>query len=67
MDPICDKALGSSCTDLQYDEAHLVRRGRLDEKRQQKWENSAAAQQPAIHIGTVASGDSVIKSAAHRD
>lgn len=64
MDPVCDEALGSSCVDLKCDEIHLVRRERLDEK----WnENDTTAQQPAIHIGAVASGDSVIKSAAHRD
>jgi nucleoside phosphorylase len=66
-DPICDEAVGLSCLDLQCDESHLVQRDRLDEKRQLDSENSAAAQQPAIHIGAVASGDSVIKSAVHRD
>jgi nucleoside phosphorylase len=66
-DATCDEAVGLSCLDLQCDESHLVHRDRLDEKRQLDSENSAAAQQPAIHIGAVASGDSVIKSAAHRD
>jgi hypothetical protein len=66
-DPVCDEAVSSSCLALQCDEAHLVHRDRLDEKRELERQNSAAAQQPTIQIGAVASGDSVIKSATHRD
>jgi nucleoside phosphorylase len=66
-DPICDAAVGSFCLDFQCNETHFVHRDRLDEKRQLESENSVATQQPAIHIGAVASEDFVIKSAAHRD
>jgi hypothetical protein len=44
-----------------------VPRSRLEEKRQLERENLVAAQRPAIYVGAVASGDSVIKSAAHRN
>lgn len=64
-DPVCDEALGSSCVVLGCDERHLVARDRL--ARQQLEGGSDALQRPAIHVGAIASGDTVMKSAAHRD
>jgi nucleoside phosphorylase len=40
---------------------------RLDGKRQLEREGSTAAQAPNLYVGAVASGDMVIKLAAHRD
>jgi nucleoside phosphorylase/tetratricopeptide (TPR) repeat protein len=62
FDPVCDKALDSSCGDLGCDERYLVARKRLVEQDQQ-----ANTQEPAIHIGAVASGDTVMKSGEDRD
>ncbi|KAI0882065.1 purine and uridine phosphorylase [Annulohypoxylon maeteangense] len=55
-DPICGTALESSCRDLGC-EGNLVYRKRL----------SATDPQLVIHIGTVASGDKVMKSGEDRD
>ncbi|KAF7532252.1 hypothetical protein G7Z17_g13661 [Cylindrodendrum hubeiense] len=66
-DPVCDTALGSSCVDLGCDDKHLVVGNRLQSKRQLELERSEKAHQPGVHVGDVASGDMVIKSAAHRD
>ncbi|KAH6989834.1 putative kinesin [Ilyonectria destructans] len=66
-DPICDEALSSSCADLRCDDEHLVTRERLQAKRQSEHNNSDTARQPAVHIGAVASGDTVMKSAANRN
>lgn len=65
--PVCDAALNSLCGDLGCDKSQLVVRDRLDEKQQLEREDSTAAQAPALYVGAVASGDKVIKSAAHRD
>jgi hypothetical protein len=59
--------MGSFCLNLQFYEIHFVHRNRLDEKQQLESENNVITQQPAIHVGAVASGDSVIKSVAHRN
>ena len=66
-DPVCDEALGLSCADLGCEEGHLVGRDRLYDKRQLEKDGSDAAQEPVLHLGAVASGDIVIKSAADRD
>lgn len=63
-DPVCDTALTSSCDDLGCDETYLVRRGRLETKRQL---NGDVVQEPVIHVGPVASGDIVMKSGQDRD
>ncbi|KAH7123380.1 putative kinesin [Dactylonectria estremocensis] len=67
VDPVCDEALSSSCADLGCDDEHLVTRERLQAKRQSEHDDSDTAQQPAVHVGAVASGDTVMKSAADRD
>lgn len=58
-DPVCDEALASSCDDLGCDEEYLER------SRTNKGQDEA--QGPAIHIGAVASGDTVLKSGEDRD
>ncbi|KAL7920802.1 hypothetical protein ACQKWADRAFT_297339 [Trichoderma austrokoningii] len=58
-DPVCDEALGSSCDELGCDEEYLVERIRLREQDK--------AQEPAIYLGAVASGDTVMKSGEDRD
>ncbi|KAH8669305.1 hypothetical protein BGZ61DRAFT_483478 [Ilyonectria robusta] len=67
VDPVCDEALSSSCADLGCDDEHLVTRERLQAKRQSEHHDSDTARQPAVHVGAVASGDTVMKSAADRD
>ncbi|KAL7917916.1 hypothetical protein ACQKWADRAFT_324255 [Trichoderma austrokoningii] len=63
-DPVCEDALKSSCHVLGCEEQYLVPRTRL----RRKWEGGIKeAQDPAIHIGIVGSGDSVFKSGEHRD
>lgn len=58
-DPVCDGALSSSCDNLGCDEDYLVVRKQLKEQDE--------AQEPAIYIGAVASGDTVMKSGEDRD
>ncbi|KAL2201170.1 nucleoside phosphorylase domain-containing protein [Corynascus similis CBS 632.67] len=65
--PVCDAALDSHCDELGCDEKQLVIRDCLEEKRQLEREDSTLAQAPTLHVGAVASGDMVIKSAAFRD
>ncbi|KAL4884464.1 nucleoside phosphorylase domain-containing protein [Aspergillus karnatakaensis] len=55
-DPICRQALVQTCTQISCDDTHLVQRFRTNER-----------YRPSIHIGLIASGDSVIKSGRHRD
>ena len=66
-DPACDEALSSSCAQLQCDETYLVSRERLKAKRQLEKADSSDVQEPAIHIGRIASGDTVMKSGEDRD
>lgn len=61
---ICDDALNASCEELGCDESRLVRRKRLEQNRQLEIDE---AQEPAIHVGPVATGDKVMKSAEDRD
>ncbi|KAK6197686.1 hypothetical protein LQW54_010648 [Pestalotiopsis sp. IQ-011] len=67
LSPVCEDAIRMSCIDLGCDETRLMKRQQLEEKQQLEREGNAAMQQPAIHIGAIASGDAVIKSAVHRD
>lgn len=57
-DDPCDAALGLSCALLGCDERRLVVRDRS---------RRPAANQPGLHFGHVASGDTVMKSAHYRD
>jgi nucleoside phosphorylase len=66
-DPVCGEALNSSCEDLGCDKAYPVARERLETKRQLEQDKSDEAQEPAIYVGPVASGDTVMKSGEDRD
>lgn len=67
-DPVCDEALSSSCSILRCDDRYILERERLQVKQQQsEHDGGDTAQQPAVHLGPIASGDTVIKSAADRD
>ncbi|KAM6540333.1 hypothetical protein FALCPG4_002051 [Fusarium falciforme] len=66
-DPVCEKAINSPCVDLGCNNGPVVARERLRVKQQAEQDCEAIAQYPAVHIGLVASGDKVMKSAAERD
>jgi len=68
-DPICDDALHSSCDDLGCDRTYSYPRPREPLERKQRLEKrkSDKAQEPAIHLGPIASGDTVMKSGEDRD
>lgn len=55
-DDICDDALGTACSSLGCEENEIKRQRYLTEE-----------ESPTIHIGTIASADTVLKSAEHRD
>ncbi|KAL4948630.1 hypothetical protein BDW69DRAFT_89322 [Aspergillus filifer] len=55
-DPVCDEAIHLSCRGTGCEDTKLVQRSRQNQKHR-----------PMPHIGLIASGDSVIKSSAHRD
>ncbi|KAL2818530.1 hypothetical protein BDW59DRAFT_175150 [Aspergillus cavernicola] len=55
-DAICDIARQSTCEDIGCDVTQLVQRRRRNQQNN-----------PTVHIGLFASGDSVVKSAVHRD
>lgn len=59
-DPVCDKALSSPCTDLGCDDEQHVARKRFHGL-------SGDNPQPMVHVGSVASGDKVMKSSTERD
>ncbi|KAF6844839.1 pfs domain-containing protein [Colletotrichum musicola] len=56
----CDEAIGASCEKLKCDSSLAVKRDRL-------LNAEAAGSGPRIYVKPVASGDTVIKSGAHRD
>jgi len=61
-DEVCETALRSSCSELKCNENKLVPRSRLS-----KAKETTVLPQPMIHYGLIASGDTVMKSAEHRD
>ncbi|OWT42405.1 kinesin light chain 3 [Pochonia chlamydosporia 170] len=67
MDPICDDALSALCDDLGCDERYLEPRDRLQARRQLEQEKKDSAQEPVVHIGAIASGDTVMRSGEDRD
>ena len=67
LGPVCEKALGSTCTDLGCDETYLVPRERLRDRQDVIREGNDMVQEPEIHLGAVASGDTVMQSAIDRD
>jgi len=56
-DPVCEAAMETSCEGVGCDDSFLVKRRR----------HEAAVPGPFIHIGPVASGDTVMKSGVTRD
>ena len=66
-DPVCRVALDSIWHDLGCNEEYLEPRERLEARRQLGQEKEDKAQEPAIHIGAIASGDTVMKSGEDRD
>ncbi len=67
LDPVCDEALDSVCEDVGCDERYLVLRDRLEAKKQLEQDDIDKVQEPAIHVGSFASGDTVMKSGEDRD
>jgi nucleoside phosphorylase len=63
-DPVCTEAPTSLCFDLGCSDSHLVPRARLMEL---DGASSDSACRPVVHVGRIASGDTVIKSASDRD
>lgn len=79
-DGVCEKALDSSCAELKCDVTNIVPRERLvkakklaaranntDSVAQQEAQEAVKAQQPIVHYGLIASGNTVMKSGEHRD
>ncbi|RSM04103.1 hypothetical protein CEP52_007075 [Fusarium oligoseptatum] len=66
-DPVCEKAINSSCVNLGCNNGPVVDRERLRAKQRAERDGESTAQHPTVHIGLVASGDKVMKSAAERD
>ena len=59
---VCQEALDSTCDDLRCTSEQSVQRIRLKEVK-----DDTAVPGPVVHFGAVASGDSVVKSARHRE
>ncbi|VUC27366.1 unnamed protein product [Clonostachys rosea] len=57
-DPVCPQALGLSCADLGCSTEKIVTRSRFC---------AATVPSVGIHVGTIASADTVMKSGHHRD
>ncbi|KAJ5174421.1 uncharacterized protein N7482_000298 [Penicillium canariense] len=53
---ICDGALEIECYDLGFDDNRVIRQ-----------RNDTTITKPSVHIGTIASADTVMKSGEHRD
>ncbi|KAK6514614.1 hypothetical protein TWF281_004812 [Arthrobotrys megalospora] len=70
VDPVCDDALEMLCTELQCDERQIVSRRRLRLKEgapSLRQVGTIDSQQPTMHFGRMASGDTVMKSGIDRD
>lgn len=66
-DAVCEEALSATCEELECEESSCIVRERLQEKEDIEQNSQEEAQKPAIHIGAVASGDTVLKSGEDRD
>lgn len=73
-DEVCDVALESSCTELGCEDGMIVSRGRVEQAKgttsstaTRRDDETREAQKPFIHFGTIACGDSVMKSGLRRD
>ncbi|KAL6811887.1 nucleoside phosphorylase domain-containing protein [Trichoderma camerunense] len=67
--PVCDEALTASCSELGCSSKFLVSRARSlqSQGQQQDLSTSNTAQMLTIHTGSIASGDTVMKSGVDRD
>jgi nucleoside phosphorylase len=64
----CKAARTASCSELECDDARQVRRARLENiKSSIASGETSLTHRPEIHLGLVASGDLVMRSANHRD
>src|SRR5262249_49749023 len=63
----CEAALKMSCEECGCDKRYLILRGQCDLKRELERKDPIRVQDPVIHIGPVASGDTVMKSGEDRD
>ncbi|KAF4873845.1 hypothetical protein CGCSCA1_v006851 [Colletotrichum siamense] len=70
-DTICDEAINASCADLQCDPEYHVSRRRLDSQNKREYgletTSDISKSPPQVFLGTVGSGDTVMKSGVHRD
>jgi nucleoside phosphorylase len=66
-DLICNNATNISCTELKCDENFLLHRNRLMKITEAAEKAPTKAPNPTIHIGAIASGNTVMKSSKHRD
>ncbi|KAF2228494.1 WD40 repeat-like protein [Viridothelium virens] len=66
-DEICNKALDSSCAELNCSDEIAVSRRRLNERKEALEGKGTQDCTPEIHFGRIASGDLVMKSGVHRD
>lgn len=64
---VCDDAAGTSCRVAGCDDQQLLLRERIHLKEALEKTDIRLAQRPAVHIGAIASGDTVMKSAEDRD
>ncbi|KAL2859987.1 5'-methylthioadenosine/S-adenosylhomocysteine nucleosidase family protein [Aspergillus lucknowensis] len=65
---VCNESRTLSCDELGCDRKYLVRRERLECKRQLEAEGRIKeAQAPSVYAGSIGSGDAVIKSGGDRD
>lgn len=64
---VCEDALNATCEELGCEENCFVERERLQEKQELELNSHEEAQAPAIHLGAIASGDTVLKSGRDRD
>ena len=63
----CSRAMKSSCKELECDKTGLISRRRSDNRSCGDATTAERTFPPAIHIGNMGSGDTVMKSATHRD
>lgn len=67
-DPVCPESRGLACSEVGCDLSVLKRRDALEVKRwYERSHQNEKAQAPAIFVGTIGSGNNVIKSGVDRD
>jgi nucleoside phosphorylase len=67
-DPVCQESPSISCSQTGCKDANLVPRRRLEMRLElEKQGKGEDIQEPRIFVGRIASGDTVMKSGAHRD